>query len=82
MQYLVTLQLEPPQNSLEQVKQLSGIQDLEVDEEYGLVLISPKRHLYVIRVSGAIDSDQLMAMQPLVKGVHGEVKIAPIEPES
>lgn len=82
MQYLVTLQLEPPLNSLEQVKQLSGIQDLDVDEEYGLVLISPKRHLYVVRVSGEIDSDQLMAMQPLVKGVHGDVKIAPIEPES
>jgi hypothetical protein len=79
MRYLITLNLPPPNNSLEYVKQLDGIKDLEIDEDYGLVLISPKRDLYVIRVSGDIDSQKLMTIQPLVKGVHGDLKIAPTE---
>ena len=79
MRYLITLNLSPPNNSLEYVKQLDGIKDLEIDEDYGLVLISQKRDLYVIRVSGDIDSQKLMEIQPLVKGVHGDIKIAPTE---
>lgn len=79
MCYLITLNLPPPNNSLSDVRQLDGIKDLEIDENYGLVLISPKRNLYVIRVSGHIDTQSLMAIQPLVKGVHGEIKVAPIE---
>ena len=79
MRYLITLNLPPPNNSLSYVRQLDGIKDLEIDENYGLVLISPKRDLYVIRVSGEIDPQSLMAIQPLVKGVHGDIKVAPIE---
>ncbi|NEO64866.1 MAG: hypothetical protein F6J98_32505 [Moorea sp. SIO4G2] len=79
MRYLITLNLPPPNKSLEFVKQLDGIKDLEIDEDYGLILISPKRDLYVIRVSGDMDSQKLIAIQPLVKGVHGDIKIAPTE---
>jgi hypothetical protein len=79
MQYLVTLHLQPPNNSLEYVKQLSGIRELEIDENYGLVLISPKRELYVIRVTGDLEPNHLMSIQPAVKGVHGDVKVAPIK---
>lgn len=80
MQYLVTLYLEPPQNSLEAVKQLSGIEGLDIDEEYGLVPISPKRHLYVIRVKGDLDPNHLMSIQPAVKGVHGDIIVSPYDP--
>jgi hypothetical protein len=79
MNYLITLHLSPPHNSLDYVKTLDGIKDLNIDEDYGLVLISPKQNLYVIRVSGDVDYQKLMAIQPLVKGVHGDVKIAPIQ---
>ncbi len=75
MQYLITLHLQPPNNSLEYVKQLSGIRELEIDENYGLVLISPKRDLYVIRVSGDINPNHLMSIQPAVKGVHGDMQV-------
>lgn len=80
MNYLVTLHLLPPQNCLAEVKVLAGIKDLNIDENYGLVLISPKRNLYVIRVSGDLDQQQLMAVQPLIKGIHGDVKISPTQP--
>jgi len=76
--YLVTLHLLPGENTLEYVRELRGLKDLKIDEEYGLVLISPTRNLYTIRVSGDIDSDKLMSVQPKVKGVYGDVRIAPI----
>ena len=79
MHYLITLQLQSPNNSLEYVKQLAGFKDVEIDETYGLVLISPKRNLYVIRVSGDLDADQLMSTQPEVKGVHRDVKVEPFD---
>jgi hypothetical protein len=78
--YLITLYLLPPHNSLNDVKTLDGIKDLKIDEDYGLVLISPKRNLYVIRVSGNLDIQKLMAVQPSVKGVHGDPRIAPTQP--
>lgn len=81
MQSLVTLHLKPPNNSLQYVKQLPGFTEVEIDENYGLVLISPKRDLYVIRVSGNLNPAKLMSIQPEVKGVHGDVKVAPIESE-
>jgi hypothetical protein len=77
MQYLITLYLEPPNNSMEYVQQLSGIRDLKIDANYGLVPISPKRNLYVIRVIGDIDANHLMSIQPAVKGVHGDIKVEP-----
>lgn len=76
--YLVTLHLLPGENTLEYVRELRGLKELKIDEEYGLVLISPTRNLYTIRVSGDIDSDELMSVQPKVKGVYGDVRIAPI----
>ncbi|MDC0834730.1 hypothetical protein AY599_11895 [Leptolyngbya valderiana BDU 20041] len=76
---LITLELQTENNSLEDVKQLPGINELEIDEEYGLVLISPKRQLYVIRVSGDMDVEQLMSIQPAVKGVYGDPKIEAID---
>jgi hypothetical protein len=60
---------------------------LPIDTADGLVSISPKRHLYVIRVNAAVDSESLMSL-PQVKGFHGDtvVSVAPedrsADPES
>ena len=80
MRHLITLHLQSDETTLQRVKQLPGLKELQIDEEYGLVLISPKRSLYTIRVSGDLDSKKLMAAQPKVKGVYGDVKVAPITP--
>lgn len=79
MRYLITLQLLTGENTLESVKKLPGLKELKIDEDYGLVLISSKRNLYTIRVSGDLDSDTLMSVQPKVKGVYADVKVAPIK---
>jgi hypothetical protein len=74
---LITLELLGNDNTLGFVKQVEGLKDLDIDEEYGLVLISPKKHLYVIRVNGPVDAEKLMSVQPKVKGVSADVRIAP-----
>lgn len=75
---LITLDLLPGENTMKHVKQFSGLEKLDIDEDYGLVVISPKRNLYVIRVSGEIDIDRLMSMQPKVKGVYADLKVVPV----
>jgi hypothetical protein len=76
--YLITLQLIPPDNTLEHVRRIRGLDEIDIDQDYGIVSISPKRNLYVIRVKGDIDVDRIRGL-PEVKGVHGDVKIAPID---
>jgi hypothetical protein len=75
--FLITLYLLPNENTIQFVKQLPGFKEIEIDEDYGLIVISPKRNLYVVRVSGDIDPDKLMSIQPKVKGVHTDVKVVP-----
>jgi hypothetical protein len=78
--YLVTLELTSDQSSLEYVKELPGLANLQVDEKFGVINISPKENLYVIRVSGELDPEQLMSNQPQVKAVHGDAKIGAMKP--
>ena len=78
MRYLITLYLLPPHNTFDQVKRLPALQGLHIDEDYGLVLISPKRNLYTIRVLGEVDPEHLQSLDPeVIKGVHGDIKISP-----
>lgn len=78
--YLVTLELTSDQSSLEYVKELPGLANLQIDEEYGVINISSKKNLYVIRVSGELEPEQLMSNQPQVKAVHGDAKIGGMKP--
>ncbi len=76
---LVTLYLLPGENTMEYVKQLPGLEKLDIDKDYGLVVISPKRNLYTIRVLGEIDAEKLMSTQPKVKGVYVDLKFVPVK---
>lgn len=79
MRTLVTLKLLEHENSLQFVQQLPGLTELEIDKDYGLVLISPKRKLYTIRVKGVVDAERLMSIQSKVEGVYGDARVAPIK---
>jgi len=77
MSYLITLHLPPPHNALAYVESLPVLRGVRIDREYGSVLINPKRDLYVIRVGGPLDAQSLVRDHPEIKGVHGDVRIAP-----
>jgi hypothetical protein len=76
---LITLHLLPGENTLDYVKQLLQNENLDIDDDYGLVVISPKRNLYTIRVSGDIDTKRLLKRQPKVEGIYADAKIAPVK---
>ncbi len=78
MRYLVTLKFAPSEATLVRARELLELLGLTVDDAYGLVSISPKRGLYVVRVEGEVNNEQLSAL-PEVVGVHGDVHIAPIK---
>lgn len=75
--YLIKIQLFPPNNTLDYARRIPGLDTLDIDETYGLVSISPQRGLYVIRVLDGVDADRIRTL-PEVKGVYGDVRIAPI----
>jgi hypothetical protein len=77
MRYLITLRLTPADRTFEHAQKLLEPFGLRADAQYGLVLISPKRSLFVVRVEGDIKDEALRAL-PEVVGVHGDPKIAPI----
>ena len=77
MRYLITLRLTPTDRTFGHAQSLLEPFGLGVDAQYGLVMISPKRSLFVVRVEGDINEDALVAL-PEVVGVHGDPKIAPI----
>ena len=76
---LITMHLLPGENTLDYVKKLLHNENLDIDDGYGLVVISPKRNLYTIRVSGDIDTNKLLKRQKKVKGIYADAKIAPIK---
>lgn len=78
MRFLITLKLTPEVSTFEHALSLLKPLGLEVDVDYGLVMISPKRNLFVVRVEGDISEDALSALSEFV-GVHGDPNIAPIE---
>jgi hypothetical protein len=80
MRYLITLRIEPPDATLAHVQAALEPSGLTVDTDYGLVSISPKRGLYVVRADGNPEDADSAALAEEVVGVHGDVKIAPIEP--
>ncbi len=76
--YMIKLKLDRPNNTLDYVHHIRGLEELDIDEDYGIVSIDPKHGLYVIRVIGEIDADKVRALS-MVRGVYGDVRVAPID---
>lgn len=74
--YLITLNLKPEHNSFRDVKKFSGLKKLNIDKKFGVIKISSKDNLYVIRASGDIDAQQLIEDQIEVKEIHLDAPIS------
>ena len=75
--YMIKLKLEQPHNTVNDVRRIGELDELNIDEEYGVVPIDPKHGLYVIRVRGEVDANKLRALG-IVRGVYGETRVSPI----
>jgi hypothetical protein len=72
---MVTLQLEPEQASLEEVRRLLGLAADEVDQRFGVVNINPSEHLYTILVDQEA-AERVKDARP-VRGVFSNPRIEP-----
>jgi hypothetical protein len=72
---LVTLELQPSDADFDAVKRRLALNDDEVDADYGLVSISPRRNLYVVLVDP--EAAARFADSSLVKRVSADVQIEP-----
>jgi hypothetical protein len=72
---MITLQLEPEQSSLEEVRRLLGLAEDEVDQRFGVVNINPSEHLYTILVDQEA-AERVKDAGP-VRGVFSNPRIEP-----
>jgi len=76
--YMIKLKLDRPNNTLDYIRRVKGLGELNIDEDYGVVPINPRHGLYVIRVIGEIDVSMVRALS-IVRGVYGDVRVAPFD---
>lgn len=76
MSIMVKLELEGPKPTLDDVLSLPGMSGLDVDHAYGLVCISPKDRLYVVRVFRLDNLDKRMQLSPEILGAYGDMRIS------
>jgi hypothetical protein len=72
---MVSLQLDPEQASLEEVRRLLGLGEDEVDPRFGVVNIDPNEHLYAILVEQEA-AERVRDAAP-VRGVFSNPRIEP-----
>lgn len=76
--YLITLELDPKHSSLRDVKKFTGLKKLNIDKKFGVINVSSRDNLYVVRATGDINPQQLIATQPEIKRIHGDSYISPM----
>ena len=77
MAVMIKLKLQAPNPSLQDVLDLPGMRGLQVDEAFGLICISPKDQLYVVRVQEIDNLEGRRKQSPEILGAYGDVRIAP-----
>jgi len=77
MAVMIKLKLQAPNPSLQDVLDLPGMRGLQVDEAFGLICISPKDQLYVVRVQAIDNLEGRRKQSPEILGAYGDVRIAP-----
>lgn len=76
MSSMIKLRLPKSLCNFESVQKLPGLADLNLDEEYGLVMISPRESLYVIRTDSVDDIARRRELSPEIIGVYGDSRIS------
>jgi hypothetical protein len=76
MQAMIKLKFESPNPTLEEVLSLPGMAGLDVDKDYGLICISPKDRLFVVRVKEVTELERRMRASPEIQGAYGDVRIS------
>ena len=75
MATMIKLRLPSSARDLTAVQALPGLAGLELDPKFGLVCISPRDSLYVVRAAAVDDLDRRRSLSPEIVGAYGDVRI-------
>ena len=75
MQVIIKLKLARDKANLPSVRSLPGMQGISLDPAYGVVCISPREGLYVVRADSVDDIEERQALSAEMLGVYGDVRI-------
>jgi hypothetical protein len=76
MAVMIKLRLPGPTRDFESVQALPGLTGLPLDPSFGLVLISPRDSLYVVRTELIDDLDRRRRLSPEIIEAYGDVRIS------
>jgi hypothetical protein len=79
MHVMLKLKLPPELQSYQAVQQLRGLNDLEMDEGFGLIQVDVKERLFVVRVREIDRVDERKKLCPYLVQTYGEQRIEGIE---
>jgi hypothetical protein len=77
MAVMIKLRLPGPTRDLESVQALPGLAGLTLDPRFGLVEISPRDSLYVVRSDRVDDLDRRRRLSPEIIEAYGDVRVSP-----
>jgi len=77
MATLIKLRLPPSRQQLTDVQALPGLVGLHLDPKFGVVCISPRESLCVVRADSVDQLDRRQQLSPEILGVYGDVRISP-----
>ena len=78
MSVMIKLRLPTNATEMETVQNLLGLKDLPLDHQFGVVCISPKNNLYVVRTDTMDDLERRRAMSQEIMDAYGDVRISTI----
>ncbi len=76
MAVLIKLRLPASMKDLASVQALPGLVDLTLDPEFGLVPISPRDSLYVVRTDFVNDLGRRRQLSPEIIQTYGDIRIS------
>ena len=81
MAAMIKLQLPDEAADFEAVKQLPGLQGVDLDGDNGLVCIHPRKQLFVVRAGSVSRLEERRLLSPEIVGGYGGIRISTTERE-
>ncbi|MEM9275460.1 MAG: hypothetical protein AAGA80_21210 [Cyanobacteria bacterium P01_F01_bin.143] len=79
MPVMIKLKIIKPNPTLGYVRSLPGIKGLDIDQSYGLICISPKKNLFIIRAKEIDNVEERKEASPEILNVYNDVRISTFE---
>jgi hypothetical protein len=76
---MIKLQFANHTPTLNEVRSLPGMAGLDLDEAYGLICISPKEKLFIVRAKEVDDVERRKKTSPEILDVYGDIRISAFE---